>query len=79
MTAVGKRRFRNLKIARNALLFTFRANKISGTAFFAARKIRRGQIFLFCYFIGEKLLIETPYHLWNSGCREREECLFTFY
>ncbi|GEM_PF-2605828 len=55
MTSVGKRRFRNLKIARNALLFTFRANKIYGTAFFAARKIRRGKIFLFCYLIVNKL------------------------
>jgi hypothetical protein len=63
MTSMGKRRFRNLKIARNALLFTLRANKISGTAFFAARKIRRGQILLFCYFIVNKLLIRVAHHL----------------
>ena len=62
MTSMGKRRFWNLKIARNALLFTFRANKIFGTAFFAARKIRRGQIFLLCYFIENKLLIKSA---WN--------------
>ncbi len=63
MTSMGKRRFWNLKIARNALLFTFRANKISGTAFLAARKIRRGQILLFCYFIVNKLLIKVAHHL----------------